>query len=939
VPLGHNDPVIATLGLFGLLGVVLIVFGDRVGRSSFLMAIIAPAVSTLWVCLQLPDVVAGRAPTEHVSWVGGLDLGLDLRLDGMAATMTLIVSGVGVLILLYAYSYFGTESVNPGRLAGLLVLFAGAMVGLVQADHLLLLYTCWEVTSITSYLLIGNTHTDANARAAALHALLVTSAGGLAMLGGFVLLGDTAGTYRVSELAAGAPGTAGTAVTVALVLILLGAFTKSAQYPFHAWLPGAMAAPTPVSAYLHSATMVKAGVYLIARFAPIFAAAAVWRPAVLAVGLLTLIVGGLRALRQHDLKLLLAFGTVSQLGLMVVLFGAGTPAATTAGWVLLVAHALFKAVLFMVVGILDRQTGTRDIRELPSLGRSWRPVEAMSAVSVASMAGLPLAAGFIAKEAAYGALIDASFTASDVVLLATVGGSMLTAAYAARFHWGAFVSPRRLARQGVAPAPSVLFVAPVACLVALTALLGVVPSVADRLATAAVQSLDAAAGAVQLAVWHGFNMALGLSAATLAGGAILALADRPVQAVLAKGRAIPRADVAYLDLLHAVGTAARRVTAVVQNGSLPVYAGVILTTAVVLPAVAFSVRSVEWPRWPAVGDAGDLPIAAMLVVAAIGAATVRRRFSAAVFLSAAGYAMAAFFVAYGAPDLALTQVVVETLSTVVFVLVLRRLPERFERQSSARRRAVRLGIAGLVGVTVFGFAIVAGGSRTAEPVSDEMVARSVPDGHGRNVVNVILVDFRGLDTLGEITVLGVASIGAVALARVGRRGAEEAVRRAGAPRPAPIEAPAVKRIVFVDVPVQVVFHVVMMASVWLLFAGHNQPGGGFVGGLLAGSAITLNYIAGGITEVRARSRFRPWTVLGAGLLLATAMATFPLLSGGAVLDVASRSVVMPLLGTVNLSSALAFDAGVYLAVVGMVLMAFEAFGDVAPSEAPAEAAA
>jgi multicomponent Na+:H+ antiporter subunit A len=300
--------------------------------------------------------------------------------------------------------------------------------------------------------------------------------------------------------------------------------------------------------------------------------------------------------------------------------------------------------------------------------------------------------------------------------------------------------------------------------------------------------------------------------------------------------------------------------------------------------------------------------------------------------------MAGFFVAYGAPDLALTQVVVETLSTVVFVLVLRRLPERFERQSSLRRRVLRFGIAGVVGVTVFLFAIVAVGSRTAAPVSDEMVARSVPDGHGRNVVNVILVDFRGFDTLGEITVLAVASIGAVALARVGRRTAPHE-DTSGEPQPRPIEDPAVQRIVFVDVSVHVIFHVVMMASVWLLFAGHNQPGGGFVGGLLAGAAITLNYVAGGVAEVRARSRFRPWTVLGAGLLLAVGTATFPLLSGGAVLDVASRTVDLPLLGSVNLTTALAFDAGVYLAVVGVVLMAYEAFGDAAPPSAPAEVAA
>ena len=921
--------MIAILLLFGVLGLVLLTFGERLGRSAFLVAVLAPAVSTVWVFAQLPAVLEGRVVTEHVSWVGRLGLALDLRLDGFAATMTLIVSGIGVLVLAYAASYFGSGVPNMGRLAGLLVLFAGAMVGLVQADHLLLLYTCWEITSITSYLLIGNNHTDADARAAALHALLVTSAGGLAMLGGFVLLASQAGTYRLSELAAG-PAPAGAAVTAALVLILLGAFTKSAQYPFHAWLPGAMAAPTPVSAYLHSATMVKAGVYLIARLAPIFAAAAVWRPAVLVIGVATLVAGGLRALRQHDLKLLLAFGTVSQLGLMVVLFGAGTPAATTAGWTLLVAHALFKAALFMVVGILDHQTGTRDIEQLTPLGRGWWWVEATAAVSAASMAGVPLAAGFIAKEEAYGAFAEGSFMGSGLVLAAMVGGSMLTVAYAARFYWGAFVAPRRRARGDTdRPAPpSWAFVAPAAVMAAASLGLGLAPQVLDRLASAAVRSIDAGAEPVHLALWHGFNLPLALSALTLAGGWLLWVTNRRAQKVLATGAAVPTGEAVYLFLLRALAATSRWVTGVVQNGSLPAYSGVILATAAVLPAVAL-LRSFDWPGWPAFGPIGDVPLAGMLLLAAIGAATVRRRFSAAVFLGATGYAMAGLFVVDGAPDLALTQVAVETLTTVVFVLVLRQLPDRFERQSSSGRRAVRLGVAALVGTMVFLFAIVASGSRTAPPVSDEMIARAEPDGHGHNVVNVILVDFRALDTLLEITVLAVAAIGAVALARVGRRVAEQHGEHAP-----PRAEEGVRRIIFVDVSVRVIFHAVLMASLWLLFAGHNAPGGGFVGGLVAGSAIVLRYIAGGMSEVRGRSRFRPWTVLGVGLLLAITTAALPILGGGAVLDVAGTSVTVPLLGTAWLSTALVFDTGVYLTVVGMVLMAFEAFGD-EPAEAPA----
>lgn len=923
--------MIVSLAAFAVVGLGLVAFGGGLARRSFLVAVVPLAATAGWVAGQLPAVNDGDPVAEQVRWVSALGLTADLRLDGLAATMTLIICGVGVAVLVYAASYFSTDARDLGRLAGLLVLFAGSMVGLVQADNLLLLYTCWELTSVASFLLIGNRHTESRARAAALHALLVTGGGGLAMLGGFAVLAHEAGTYRLSEILADPPD-AGAAISVAIVLILVGAFTKSAQYPFHAWLPGAMAAPTPVSAYLHSATMVTAGVFLVARLAPAFATTDIWRPIVLTVGCCTLVFGGLRALRQHDLKLLLAFGTVSQLGLLMVLFGVGTPAAATAGWTLLVAHAAFKAALFMVVGIIDHQTGTRDLRRLPPLRAGWRPVELVTVAAAATMAGVPLGAGFIAKELAYDALGDASFTGGKLVLAVVVAGSMLTAAYAIRFYWGAFVAPRRrvidASDASDAPSPAARFVAPAAVLAVVGIVLGVAPGLEDRLAAASAGGYRTAPAAIHLELWHGFGPALALSALTLAGGALLAVGDRWVQPLLARGSVIPSGAEVYLALLRGLGRVAARVTGVVQNGSLPVYAGVILLTAALAPTTALLLGG-DWPGWPAGGSLSEASIATVLVVAALGAAIVHRRFSAAIFLGIAGYAMAGLFILAGAPDLALTQVTVETLTTVVFVLVLRRLPERFERHASLPGRAIRLAIAATAGVTVFVFALVAAGYRVTPPVSQEMVARSVPDGHGRNVVNVILVDFRGFDTLGEITVLAVASIGAVALARVGRRVTEERGLAVST-----VPSPEVRRLPFVDVSVRVVFPVVLLASLWLLFAGHNQPGGGFVGGLLAGSAITLRYIAGGIDEVRGRSRFRPWTVLGAGLLLAVVTAVVPLMTGGSVLEVGYRSLDLPLLGVVNLSSALAFDAGIYLAVVGMVLMVFEAFGD-EPAEAHA----
>jgi multicomponent Na+:H+ antiporter subunit A len=844
--------------------------------------------------------------------------------------MIFVIAGIGVAVMAYASRYFWPTERAFARSPGPLVLLAGAMVGLVEADNVFFFYVCWEVTSITSYLLIGNAYENPRARAAALQALLVTSAGGLAMLGGLVLLGTETGRYSFTGIvAAGLP--AGATVTVAVILVLLGAFTKSAQFPFHSWLPGAMTAATPVSAYLHSATMVTAGVYLVARVAPAFAPLDVWRPLVLGVGTVTFVLGALRALRQHDLKLMLAFGTVSQLGLMMVLFGAGTTSAAIAGWALLVAHALYKCALFMVVGILEHETGTRDLRELPALGRPWRWVKVAAAVSAASMAGLPVVAGFVAKEAAYEAYIDATFGGHWVVLAAIVGGSAVTVAYAFRFYWGAFVAPGRrptaVSGSATPPTPVWQFTAPALALAAGTLVLGLVPGVVDALAETSARALGATRSIPHLALWHGWGAALGLTAVTLVGGLAVVAGDRTVQRVLATGSRVPDGDRVFLDVLRGLAATARRVTGVVQSGSLPVYAGVILATAAALPLVVLA-TSGTWPGLPELaGQVGDVPVAGMLVVAALGAATVRRRFSAALFLGAAGYAMAGLFVVYGAPDLALTQVAVETLSTVVSALALRWPPARLERQPTSRRRVVRLAIAGLVGAMVFVFAITAGSSRTDRPISGQMVERAVPDGHGRNVVNVILVDFRGFDTLGEITVLVAASIGAVALARVGLR-ASARPRASNPEAPEMAEAPdPAERLVFVELSVQVIFYVVVMGSLWLLFAGHNQPGGGFVAGLLAGSAITLRYIAGGIAEVRARSRFRPWTVLGTGLLVAVVVAGFPLLGGGSVLDVATGTLDVPVIGDVHLSSALAFDIGVYLTVIGMVLMAFEAFGD------------
>ena len=848
-----------------------------------------PLATVGWAALHAGRVLDGEVLEEHATWVGALGLGLDVRLDGFGLVMVALVSGVGAVVFAYALAYFRRSTRAVGRLGGLLTLFSGAMLGLVLADNLLLLYACWELTSVTSYLLIGNTDRDPEARGAALHALLVTGAGGLALLGGFVLLGESAGTYRLSALL-DAPPTGGVA-TAGLVLVLVGAFTKSAQYPFHSWLPGAMVAPTPVSAYLHSAAMVKAGVYLVGRFAPAVAGIGPWRPLIVVVGLTTMVGGGLRALRRYDLKQLLAFGTVSQLGFLMVLFGLGKPELTVAGCALLIAHGAFKAVLFMVVGIVDHQAGTRDMRRLPRLGAGWGPTKVVAVVSAASMAGLPPLAGFIAKEEAYTALLHGS-AGDRVVLAGVVAGSVLTMAYSLRFvsallrptpvvpvtaaaraghEVRAASHPEAVAAEppstippaaeppGAAgapagetpaagipvvaaaasapvagtpavvaagpvpvaeprgagtrasttaavgevadgqggvearvdaetpggqsagvdggagaggagvPAPAWGFLAPAWLLALVTVGFGLVPAPYSALVDAGAHALDGAAHA-HLAPWHGLGTPLLLSAVTIAAGAGMFLARRPVATVQAALAPQASALGAYEASVRGLTRFAQRATRISQPGSLPVYLSVIVLTAVVVPGLGLVFGAGGWSGWPEmVGEPAYIPAAALLVGGAVAAAFATRRFTAALLLGVVGYGMALLFVIMGAPDLALTQFAIETLSVVMFLLVLRRLPDAFQPRGPSPARWARMAVGATVAAFVFVLALATGQARTAEPRSGEMVERAYEDGGGHNVVNVILVEFRGFDTLGEVTVLAVAAVGTTAIARAGRR--------------------------------------------------------------------------------------------------------------------------------------------------------------------------
>lgn len=918
----HPSLVIVVLALHFLLGAGIVAIGDRLGRRAFLVAAAAPLAALVWLGGAWSDAVNGQAPLDEIGWVPELGLTILLRADALTATMVALVSGVGLLVCLYAYGYFSHAKPGTARLAGLLTMFAGAMLGLVMSDHLISLFVFWELTSITSYLLIGNDDRNPKARDSALAAIFITGAGGLAMLAGLILVGGAAGTYRLSELTGAAVD--GATVATGAALVLAGAFTKSAQVPFHGWLPGAMVAPTPISTYLHAATMVKAGVYLVARLAPALADVALWRPTILVVGSATMLLGGWRAMRQHDLKLLLAYGTVSQLGFMMLMFGMGSYELAQAGVVLLIAHGAFKAALFMVVGVVDHQAGTRDVRVLPRPGPGWVPTVAVAVAAAASMAGLPPLVGFIAKEKGLGGALHGEFAGASLLVIVFVVGSVLTVAYSGRFVLGVLGRLAEEPNLDPAPAPAPSFVGPAIVVAGISVAAGVAPVLIDSLVRAATVDVyaDAKPKAVQL--WAGVNTALGLSAIVIAVGASLIAAAQPVERFQTRAHGwiaqVPEVDRSFRALIRVLLGGARRVTRIVQNGSLPIYLMIILAVAAIAPLV---------PAWGAIGEWPDLaetwihvPIAVLIVVAAVGATVVHRRIAAALMLGAVGFAMAGFYVVQGAPDLALTQFAIETLATVLFVLVLRFLPREFADRRSAILFPVRILVTAAVGVSVFVLAIVAAGARADvrnRSISEEMVARSVPEAKGSNVVNVILVDFRGLDTLGEITVLVVAGLGVVALARTAYVH-DRSIR-------------AFARLPLVEVSSRLVYASMLMLSLYFLFAGHNQPGGGFVGGLTAGAAISLRYVAGGVGSVRRAVRVPPWTVLGGGLAVSAATALLPLLTGGAVLEHMSLDETLPVLGTIKTSTALPFDIGVYLVVVGLVLMAYEAFGDEADIEA------
>ncbi|GAB2559842.1 Na+/H+ antiporter subunit A [Leucobacter ruminantium] len=950
----------AMMGILLILALVSLIVHPlirRFGRVMFgvLSALMASVFAGFVLLSQA--VFSGDVLVEAHEWIPQLGVTLTLRLDPVSALFALLVTGAGALVLLYCANYFEDGEAGLPRFGGVFMGFATSMLGLVLADDVYLLFIFWEATTIFSFLLIGHITRLRTANAAALQALMVTTLGGLAMLVGLVLLAVDSGTSLLSEIIADPPS--GPLATVAVYLLLAGALSKSAIFPFHFWLPGAMAAPTPVSAYLHAAAMVKAGVYLIARIVPGFGDVPGFRETLVVLGAITMIHGGIRALKQYDIKLIVAHGTVSQLGLLMMVFGVADPSSSFAGFALLFAHALAKAPLFLAVGIIDHSTGTRDLRRLCGLGRRMPVLALLTTLAAASMAGLPPFIGFVAKEAAFTELLEIGKT-SPIAYLAfavAVVGSMLTVAYMGRLLWGAFADKPGTEACAMVhrPEPGIM-AAPVA-FVALTLLGGLLAPAIDPLLQ---QTVDG--GAEHLALWHGFTPALGASVLVIVAGFGLAVLFSRVRQLLPSPPERFSASHAYWVLTHWLDTLAVRITSLTQRGSLPFYLAVILIVMVLVLGGTALWSGVRPAHFELSTSLAEWPIAVVMIIAAIFSLRARTRFQSVVLVGVTGYGMAALFATHGAPDLALTQALVETVTLIAFVLVIRRLPQRLGKPAALRVRWIRIVIGAAVGLVLGGVALIALGARVADPISLRLPELAYRGGHGHNVVNVMLVDIRGWDTMGELSVILAAATGVASLVflntradlrpklsrRAARTQARDHLLRVVDPNDptrrvtwllAGRHLNPSRRSILLEVVVRLIFHALIILSVYLLLTGHNTPGGGFAGGLVAGLALVARYLAGGRYELGATVPLDAGRILGTGLALAVLMALVPMLFGQSALASAWVDVDLGPFGSLPLVTSTLFDIGVYLVVFGLILDVLRSLGVEIDEHEEAEVAA
>ncbi len=880
------------------------------------------AIALLLVTTQAQSVLSGSVQVTNWAWISSIGLDWALRLDGFSLLFALLVVGIGMLVVVYA-DYYLAEHEAKARFFGFLLLFMGSMLGLVLAGNLLLMVLFWELTGLSSFLLIGFWRNQQQARQGARLALLVTGAGGLALLGGVLLLGQIVGSYALDDvLASGAQVRAHALYPWVLVLVLAGAFTKSAQFPFHFWLPHAMAAPTPVSAYLHSAAMVKAGIYLLGRLYPVLAGTDLWFWLVSGAGGITLVLGAFVALYRHDLKGLLAYSTISHLGLITLLFGLNRPLAALAAVFHIINHAVFKASLFMSAGIIDHETGTRDMRKLGGLARLLPRTAALAIIAAAAMAGVPLLNGFLSKEMFFAETLELGFSGYLSLvppLLATLA-SVFTVAYSARFIHDVFFGegPRDIS---LTPhEPPVWMSVPVGLLSVLCLAVGLAPGfvILPLLSVAGSAVLGGELPPFSLAQWHGFNLPLVMSIAALAGGAALYFARRNLFDLHGyhpgefNGRALT--ERALLRLTQR----AQQLINLIENGSLQRYMLWLVVFAAAAGVAGFAGSPLAGDVVPQEPDLLTALVLAVMAVAAV--ATVfwhRQRLTAVLAMAVVGLMVTLVFARFSAPDLALTQLLVEVVSLLLLLLALPFFAQHSPAESSGRRR-LRDGLLAAAIGTAMGLLAWALLTRPFDSISGYFLNEARPAGGGYNVVNVILVDFRGFDTLGEITVLAIAAIAVLALLQGALPAKESEVARAR-------DGAAPPSLMFRTV-VAAVLPLALLVAAFLFLRGHNAPGGGFIAGLVVAIALALNIQATGLTTSLAPLRGRLHLLMSLGLGCALVTGLVSMAFGVPFLTSAHAAPPLPLLGRVELASAMFFDLGVMLVVVGMVLTVLVGIG-------------
>ena len=920
--------------LLTLIGVFVSLSANKVSRTACAFATAAlPAVALAIIISYAPSVLDGEHFVERFQWIPAAGLELAFRLDGFALLFALLILGIGLLVILYA-RYYLSEQDNMPRFYAMLILFMTAMLGIVLSENLIQLWLFWELTSISSFLLISFWNDKSEARKGARMALTITGMGGLALFAGILLIGQVVGSYNLTDVLAQGDLIRGSELyPYILVLVLLGAFTKSAQFPFHFWLPHAMAAPTPVSAYLHSATMVKAGIFLMARLYPALAGTDMWFLIVTLTGLATLLVGAYMALFKHDLKGLLAYSTISHLGLITLLLGLNSKLAAVAATFHIINHATFKASLFMAAGIIDHETGSRDMRKLNGLWRYMPHTAMLAMVAALAMAGVPLLNGFLSKEMFFAeTLQQGSLGALSWILpvLATVAG-IFSVAYSLRFIHDVFFNGEPINLPKTPHEPPRYMKIPVEILVALCFVVGIAPGlvIAEILHSAATSLLQGETPYYSLAIWHGFNFPLLMSFIALLGGIIVYATRKQLFEFQAQ---FPERDAKAIfdqNIKRIVDTATR-IYGTLENGSLQRYTMLFILSVALFTTVPMTKLINYEGELPLIPVDGISIVATIILVVSTLVTLIwhRKRMIALIAVSVVGLIVSLIFARFSAPDLALTQLSVEVVTVILLMLALFFLPQVTSKAASPSSVVRDLGLAALIGgvMATISYAMM---THPQTSIADFFIANSKTGGGGTNVVNVILVDFRGFDTFGEITVLGIAGLGIYKLIARMKLFMPSADLN-GIPWSNdhhPMMLATVSR---------ALLPLALLVSAYIFLRGHNLPGGGFIAGLVTAVALILQYIANGVDFMRERSKLNYQWLISVGLIIAGATGMGSWLFGYPFLSSWFDYFYLPGIGKFELASAMLFDLGVYLTVIGSTLLILGNLGALTTHARPEE---